>query len=63
MFEVLRSTCIICITISYSFFVSYCRIVSVKDISNGKFTVMYNAKEVLSGLSAPIVKDLGVIHL
>ncbi|XP_059460467.1 oxysterol-binding protein-related protein 4B-like isoform X2 [Corylus avellana] len=34
------------------------RIVSVKDINHGKFTVMYNAKEVLSGLSAPIVKDL-----
>lgn len=33
------------------------RTVSVKDIDNGKVTVMYNAKEVISGFSAPIVKD------
>ncbi|GLT97405.1 hypothetical protein SLE2022_149720 [Rubroshorea leprosula] len=34
------------------------RIVKVKDINNGKETVIYNAKEVLSGLKTPIVKDL-----
>jgi hypothetical protein len=33
------------------------RIVRMKDINNGKETVIYNAKEVISGLRAPIVKD------
>ncbi|XP_041021984.1 oxysterol-binding protein-related protein 4B-like [Juglans microcarpa x Juglans regia] len=33
------------------------RTVGVKDISNGKLTIIYNAKEVISGLNAPIVKD------
>ncbi|XP_062164501.1 oxysterol-binding protein-related protein 4B-like isoform X2 [Alnus glutinosa] len=33
------------------------RSVSVKNIDNGKSTVIYNAKEVISGLNAPIVKD------
>lgn len=46
-----------------TFFISYCRSVSVKNIDNGKSTVIYNAKEVISGLNAPIVKDPGVIHL
>ncbi|KAJ4709255.1 Oxysterol-binding protein [Melia azedarach] len=34
------------------------RTVTAKDIKNGKNTVIYNAKEVLSGLKAPIVKDM-----
>lgn len=34
------------------------RTVSLKDISNGKSTIIYNAKEVITGLKAPIVKDL-----
>jgi hypothetical protein len=33
----------------------------MKDINNGKVTVIYNAKEVISGLRAPIVKDPMVI--
>ncbi|KAM7477770.1 hypothetical protein LguiA_025983 [Lonicera macranthoides] len=33
------------------------RIVTMKDISNGKVTVIHNAKEVLSELKTPIVKD------
>ncbi|KAF2317198.1 hypothetical protein GH714_016562 [Hevea brasiliensis] len=32
-------------------------IVTLKDINNGKETVIYNAKEVVSGLKTPIVKD------
>ena len=35
----------------------------MKDIHTGKFTVIYNAKEVIAGLRAPIVKDPRVIHL
>ncbi|XP_024033841.1 oxysterol-binding protein-related protein 4B isoform X2 [Citrus clementina] len=34
------------------------RTVSLKDVNNGKSTIIYNAKEVLTGLKAPIVKDL-----
>ncbi|KAJ4709256.1 Oxysterol-binding protein [Melia azedarach] len=34
------------------------RTVTAKDINNGRSTVIYNAKEVLSGLKAPIVKDM-----
>ncbi|KAA8522705.1 hypothetical protein F0562_009133 [Nyssa sinensis] len=33
------------------------RTVTIKDISNGKLRVIYNAKEVLSGLKTPTVKD------
>ncbi|KAK2979748.1 hypothetical protein RJ640_003487, partial [Escallonia rubra] len=33
------------------------RTVTVKDTTNGKLTVIYNAKEVLSGLKTPTVKD------
>lgn len=44
-------------------FISYRRIVRVKDINSGKFTDIYNAKEVISRLNAPIVKDPTVIHL
>lgn len=29
----------------------------VKDVSTGKTTTIYNAKEALSGLKTPIVKD------
>ncbi|EEF34581.1 Protein KES1, putative, partial [Ricinus communis] len=32
-------------------------IVTVKDINNGKESVIYNAKEVISGLKCPVVKD------
>ncbi|OAY46706.1 oxysterol-binding protein-related protein 4C [Manihot esculenta] len=31
--------------------------VTMKDVNNGKKTVIYNAKEVISGLKTPIVKD------
>ncbi|KAK2969251.1 hypothetical protein RJ640_003485, partial [Escallonia rubra] len=37
------------------------RTVTVKDTTNGKLTVIYNAKEVLSGLKTPTVKDSQVI--
>ncbi|THG09653.1 hypothetical protein TEA_014597 [Camellia sinensis var. sinensis] len=33
------------------------RVVTVKDVSNGKQTVIYDAKEALSGLKTPILKD------
>ncbi|PIN16796.1 Oxysterol-binding protein [Handroanthus impetiginosus] len=33
------------------------RTVMIKDVSTGKTTVIYNAKEALSGLKTPIVKD------
>lgn len=33
------------------------RTVSMKDINNGKLSIIYNAKEVLSGLKTPTVKD------
>ncbi|KAM1302085.1 hypothetical protein ACFX2H_013044 [Malus domestica] len=34
------------------------RTVKMKDVSSGKETVIYNAKEAISGLKAPIVTDL-----
>ncbi|KAL5771575.1 hypothetical protein ACOSP7_015729 [Xanthoceras sorbifolium] len=34
------------------------RTVTLKDINNGKSRVIYDAKEVISGLKTPIVKDL-----
>lgn len=34
----------------------------MKDISNGKVTVIHNAKEVLSELKTPIVKDPKVVN-
>ncbi|KAB1204284.1 Oxysterol-binding protein-related protein 4C [Morella rubra] len=33
------------------------RTVRVKDVNNGKYTVIYNAREALSGLNTPMVKD------
>ncbi|KAF5956547.1 hypothetical protein HYC85_003772 [Camellia sinensis] len=33
------------------------RVVTVKDVSDGKQTVIYDAKEALSGLKTPILKD------
>ncbi|KAL7224838.1 hypothetical protein ACSBR1_026176 [Camellia fascicularis] len=33
------------------------RVVTVKDVSNGEQTVIYDAKEALSGLKTPILKD------
>lgn len=36
---------------------SICRTVSMKDINNGKLSIIYNAKEMLSGLKTPTVKD------
>lgn len=33
----------------------------MKDVNNGKKTVIYNAKEVISGLKTPIVKDPQVL--
>lgn len=40
-----------------------CRTVKVKDISSGNVRVIYDAKEVISGLKTPIVKDAEVINL
>jgi len=40
----------------------YFRTVNVKDTSSGKVKVIYDAKEVISGLKAPIVKDAEVTN-
>lgn len=39
-----------------------CRTVKVRDTSNGNVRVIYDAKQVISGLKAPIVKDAEVIN-
>lgn len=38
------------------------RIVTVKDVSTGKTTTIYDAKEELSGLKTPVVKDPKVLR-
>lgn len=38
------------------------RTVNVKDTKSGKVKVIYDAKEVISGLKAPIVKDAEVTN-
>lgn len=38
------------------------RTVKVKDTNSGKVKVIYDAKEVISGLKAPILKDAEVIN-
>ena len=43
------------------FSISICRVVTVKDVSNGELTVIYDAWEALSGLKTPILKDPEVI--
>lgn len=40
-----------------------CRTVKVKDTNSGNVRVIYDAKEVISGLKTPIVKDAEVINL
>lgn len=40
-----------------------CRTVKMKDVSSGKETVIYNAKEAISGLKAPIVTDPKVTNI
>lgn len=34
-----------------------CRTVKMKEVSSGKETVIYNAKEAISGLKAPVLTD------
>lgn len=38
-------------------FYDTCRSVTVKDVLTGKTRTIYDAKEALSGMKAPIVKD------
>jgi hypothetical protein len=44
-------------------FIICIRTVKVKDTSSGKVKVIYDAKEVISGLKTPIVKDAEVINI
>ena len=39
-----------------------CRIVRVKDTNSGEVRVIYDAKEAISGLKTPIIKDVEVIN-
>ena len=34
-----------------------CRTLTLKDLSSGEIRVVYDAKEVISGLQTPVVKD------
>jgi len=40
-----------------------CSTVTVKNTDNAEVRVIYDAKEVISGLQAPVVKDLEVINI
>ena len=43
--------------IFFEFFFLKCRTITLKDLDSGEVRVIYNAKEVLSGLKTPIVND------
>jgi len=41
----------------------YCSTVTVKNTENAEVRVIYDAKQVISGLQPPIVKDPEVINI